>query len=230
MLGVPQTHQQAISGPDAKRWQEAMEEEMGSLRENDTYTVTPLPEGRQTVGGRWVYALKDGPGETVRHKARYVAKGYSQVEGIDYNETFSPTARMTSVRILMQLAVQYDLIVHQLDVKTAYLNAPIDQEIYVEQPEGFIVGKSSENLVWRLNKSLYGLKQSGRNWNKTLHDYLVQNGFSQVPAEPCVYIRNSKDGVVIMLVWVDNIIVAASNEAVLKDVKDDWKKGSKCQI
>jgi len=106
---------------------------MDSLLNNDTFDLTRLPEGGKVVGGRWVYVVKLGPDNEEHFKGRYVAKGYSQVQDTDYHETFSPTARVTSIRMLMQLAAQYNLIVHQMDVKTAYLKAPIDCELYVEQ-------------------------------------------------------------------------------------------------
>lgn len=169
MCNAPQTFKEAMISPKSEIWATAMKEEMDSLRENDTFTLTTLPEGKNAVGGRWVYAVKNNSDETETYKARYVAKGYSQVAGIDYKETFSPTANMTSVRCLMQLAAQYDLELHQMDVKTAYLHAPIDCEVYMEQPEGFEVrSDTGEQLVCKLNKSLYGLKQSGRNWNKNV--------------------------------------------------------------
>ncbi|RXN12697.1 Retrovirus-related Pol poly from transposon TNT 1-94 [Labeo rohita] len=158
---VPQTLKETLSSSKSEQWVKAMKEEMDSLIENNTFTLTTLPEGKNAVGGRWVYTIKENPDEII-YKARYVAKGYSQVPGIDYNETFSPTADMTSVRVLMQLAAQYDLELHQMDVKTAYLHAPIDCEMYMEQPEGFEVKlKTGEKLVCKLNKSLYGLKLSG---------------------------------------------------------------------
>lgn len=162
---VPHTLKEAISSPESELWSKAMQEEKNSLKENDTFTLTTLPEGKNIVGGRWVYTVKENPVGTT-YKARYVAKGYSQVAGIDYNETFSPTADMTSIRSLMQIAAQCGLELHQMDVKTAYLHAPIDTKLYMEQPEGFEVkSETSERLVCRLNKSLYGLKQSGWNWN-----------------------------------------------------------------
>lgn len=208
---VPQTLKEALSSSKSEQWVKAMEEEMDSLTENNTFTLTTLPEGKPAVGGRWVYAIKENLDEVI-YKARYVAKGYSQVPGIDYNETFSPTADMTSVRALMQLAVQYDLELHQMDVKTAYLHAPIDCEIYMEQPEGFEVkSKTGEKLVCRLNKSLYGLKQSGRNWNKMLHDFLPENGFVQNSADYCVYSKQNDKERVMLIIWVDDLIIAASN-------------------
>ena len=136
-----------------------MDEEMHSLKENDTFTLTPLPEGKQTVGGRCVYAVKKSADGTLTH---VVAKGYSQTKYIDYFETYAPTTHVTSERAFMQLATKLDLTVHQLDVKTAYLNAPIDFEIYLEQAEGYEVPGKDKKLVYKRNKSLYGLKQSGR--------------------------------------------------------------------
>ena len=151
---------QAVGSKKSKMWADAMKEEINSLTENETFSLTTLPKGKQAVGGRWVYAVKESPDGSETFKARYEAKGYGQVEGIDYKETFSPTANMTSVRTLMQVAIQDDLILHQMDVKTAYLHAPIDCELYMEQPEGFEdKSKTGEHLVCKLNKSLYGLKQ-----------------------------------------------------------------------
>ena len=120
----------------------------------------------------------------------------------------------------MQLAVQQGMIVHQMDVKTAYLNAPIDCELYIEQPEGFVADdKTDGNLVVKLKKSLYGLKQSGRNWNNMLHDYPISEGFEQSSTDHCVYTRFNMDSKVIILFWVDDIIIVASNESVLKTAK-----------
>ena len=222
---VPKTLKEAMDSKKSKMWADAMKEEMNSLTENETFTLTPLPRGKQAVGGRWVYAVKESPDGSETCKARYVAKGYSQVEGIDYKETFSPTANMTSVRALMQVAVQEDLTLHQMDVKTAYLHAPIDCEVYMEQPEGFeIKSKTGEHLVCKLNKSLYGLKQSGRNWNMLLHDHLTENGFVQNDADHCVYSRKSEKEKVILLVWVDDLIIAASNNTLLSDVKEILKR------
>ena len=205
----------------SEKWAEAMKEEMKSLGENETFTLTTLPGDKRAVGGRWVYTVKESPDGSETYKARYVAKGYGQVEGIDYKETFSPTANMTSVRALMQVAVQEDRILHQMDVKTAYLHAPMDCEVYMEQPEGFEVkSKTDEHIVCKLNKSLYGLKQSGRNWNKLLHDHLSENGFVQNDADHCVYIRQSDTEKVILLIWVDDLIIAANNTNSLCDVKE----------
>ena len=139
MSSVPTSYKEAMSSQDADKWQKAMDEEMHALGENETYDLTTLPTDRNAVGGLWVYYnIKLGPNneEQWGTKTRFVAKGYSQIPDIDNQETFSPTAPMASIRTLMQIAVQHDLTVHQMDVKTAFLNAPIDCELYVEQPEG----------------------------------------------------------------------------------------------
>ncbi|KAL1263577.1 hypothetical protein QQF64_006316 [Cirrhinus molitorella] len=134
---IPQTYQEAISSTKSKQWKNAMDKEMQSLEENKTFTLTKLPQEKQPVGGRWVYTLKRDIDGSEKYKARFVAKGYSQRLGTDYDETFSPTADLTSVRVVMQKAVQENLILQQMDVETAYLHAPIDHEVYVEQPEGY---------------------------------------------------------------------------------------------
>ena len=142
------------------------------------------------------------------------------MKNVDYQETFAPTANFTSVRTVMQLAAQNDLILHQMDVKTAYLNAPIDCEIYMEQPEGFAIPSNSEDvLVCKLNKSLYGLKQSGRNWNGMLHSYLCENSFVQSDVDNCVYVKHMDDKMIVIVIWVDDLIIGASNDLLLRETK-----------
>lgn len=208
--------------PEAPRWKQAMTEEINSLKENDTFELTTLPTGRNTIGGKWVYALKENEQGRI-FKARFVAKGYNQTQGIDYQETFAPTANMTSVRTLMQIAVQNDLIIHQMDVKTAYLHAPIEEEIYMEQPEGFEQTESGENLVYKLKKSLYGLKQSGRNWYKLLNDYLEQNDFERNLSDHCVYRKDIGHETLLVIIWVDDLIIAASNTNLLNTFKETMR-------
>lgn len=224
VFGVPQTYREALMSPDAPEWKRAMREEMDSLKENDTFELTTLPENRKIVGGKWVYTIKENGGMGKLLKARYVAKGYSQTEGIDYHETFAPTADLTSVRALMQIAVQNDLIVHQMDVKTAYLHAPIDEDIYLEQPEGFeSTSVTGEKLVYKLKKSLYGLKQSGRNWYKLLNDHLGQNGFERNLSDHCIYRKQAGEDIIIVIIWVDDLIIAASSNKELNRFKNSMK-------
>jgi len=218
---VPVNYSDAVSCSDAPNWREAMNDEMNSLLENNTWELTPLPEGRPAVGSKWVYAVKHGQNSDVKFKARFVAKGYSQQTNIDYHETFSPTAHITSIRMLQQLSVEHGLTVHQMDVKSAYLNADIDCELYVEQPEGYeVLGDGGQKLYCKLNKSLYGLKQSGRNCNNLLHSHLVDEGFVQSLSDAGLYTRNSRDVIMIVIVWVDDIIIACNDD----DVRDKFKQ------
>ena len=152
----PQTYQEAMDSPESSNWKAAMEEEMNFLTENNTFTLSVLPEGKNAVGGRWVYTIKESSAGAKTFKARYVAKGYSQVRGIDFQETFAPTANLASLRLLMQIAAQHDLVLHQMDVKAAYFNAPIDCEICMDQAEKFEVPSGSGGrLVYKLNKSVW---------------------------------------------------------------------------
>ena len=135
----PQTLQEAQSLPDAKQWEQAAQTEYDSILQNKTWEIIDLPKGRKAIGSKWVFKLKyDAEGNIDRYKARIVAKGYSQVQGIDYNETFAPVAKFTSIRILLSIAARHDLDIHQMDVKMAFLNGELEEEIYMYQPEGFI--------------------------------------------------------------------------------------------
>ena len=136
VMGVPQTFADTVASTEASGWQSAMEREMTSLRDNDVFEVVALPEGRDVVKGRWVYTVKEGPNRSEQFKARYVANGFSKVEGVDYHETFAPTTKMASIRTMANVVAQHDMVVHQLDVKSAYLHAPIDCDLYLEPPQG----------------------------------------------------------------------------------------------
>lgn len=215
-INTPTAFKEAMSCPEASQWKQAMDNEFESLQSNDTFIETELPSNKSLVGGRWVYNLKGAP-ENPTFKARFVAKGYSQIEGIDYHETFSPTARMETVRTLVQVAAHHGLDLQQMDVKTAYLHAPIEEEIYINAPKGYQT--SNPNLVWKLQKSLYGLKQSGRNWNATLHNHLKDNGFAQSMADPCLFTKSIDSATIYLLVWVDDIVLASSDPDLMADTK-----------
>ena len=217
---VPCDYKDALSSPESEKWCKAMKEEMLALNDNNTYSVTDLPKGKNLVGSKWVYSVKLGSNNEEKFKARLVAKGFSQVENIDYHETFSPTAKMATVRMLMQLAVQNNFVVHQMDVKSAYLNADIHEDIYLQPAEGFEeFNNLGEKLVWKLNKSLYGLKQSGRNWNNMLSSFLITENFEQSMADPCLYSKSVEGACVILIVWVDDIVIASDDSILLNAVK-----------
>ena len=158
--GEPQTYKGAMSTPEAPFWKEAVQNEIDSIMQNHTWTLSDLPKGSKAIGCKWVFKRKlKADGTIDKYKARLVAKGYRQKEGIDFFDTYSPVTRITSIRMLIAIAAIHNLEIHQMDVKTAFLNGELDEEIYMEQPEGF-VAKGQEQKVCKLIKSLYGLKQA----------------------------------------------------------------------
>ena len=220
MMDVPVTYNDAVQSPNSKEWQNAMELEMDALIDNDTFDLVPKPN-KPVIGGRWVFALKYNEDGKEICKARFVAKGFTQRKDIDYDETFSPTARLTSIRVLLQLAINHGYKIRQLDVKSAYLNADLDYDIYIYQPKGFEKLDGNGNpLVMKLKKSLYGLKQSGRMWNKMFHDFLTANDFCQSKSDYCLYIKNSSNDRVYLIVWVDDIIMISNNDESAECVKN----------
>ena len=160
-----------------------------ALMDSQTWELVDLPEGREAIGCKWVFRVKHiSDGKVERFKGRLVAKIYSQKCGIDYNETFSPVVHFQSIRVLLGYAVQNGMLIHQMDAITAFLNGELKEEIYMRQPERYVV-PGKEHMVCKFKKkSLYGLKQAPQCWNKTLDDYMKQIGFSQSTSDPCVYV------------------------------------------
>ena len=217
ILSVPNTYLEAVMSPDKNLWVRAMAEEIASLKANNTFDLVERPPGIKLIGARWLYKIKQDPSETFIYKARWVARGFSQKFGLDYDETYAPTARMTSVRMLCEISVHKKLFIEQLDVNNAYLHSDIDRPIYMVQPQGFV---SNQNLVCKLNKSLYGLKQSARLWNSTIDKFLKSEGLTASLNDPCVYYKNNENGLMYVLIWVDDIIVATSSREVLRNFKE----------
>ena len=187
----------------------AMNEEIQSLYKNNTWTLTELPKDKRPLTCKWIYKKKDGiPGvENARCKARLVVKGFKQKEGIDFNEVFSPVVRHTSIRVLLAFVALFDLELEQLDVKTAFLHGELEEEIYMEQTEGFIVlGK--EHFVCRLKKSLYGLKQAPRQWYKRFDSFMIGQGYCRSQFDDCIYFQTFQDGSFIyLLLYVDDMLM-----------------------
>ena len=215
----PVTIEEATACSEKAEWMQAMETEMKSLKENDVWKLVELPTGRKTVGSKWVYKVKTGAhGSVERYKARLVAQGYTQKFGTDYDETFCPVVRMESLRALLALSVQFGLQLHQVDVTTAFLNGELEEEVYMQQPKGF-VGKGEEHLVCKLKKSIYGLKQSPRCWNTALDKQLKEMGFVQSTSDPCIYIDAGGD-IFFIGVYVDDIILASRTLERVTEVKE----------
>jgi hypothetical protein len=157
---------------------------------------------------------QNSDGSVARYKARLVAKGFTQKKDIDYTETFAPVVRFSTLRLILALSALYGYQSTQVDIATAFLNAPIEEEIYMEQPEGFIkLGSNGEKLVCRMKRSLYGLKQSPRNWNKTLGEFLLNCGFQQSKTDPCLYFKLecTPDNFFVITVYVDDMVITVSN-------------------
>jgi hypothetical protein len=157
----PSTYTEAIISGDREKWVVAMQEEMQSLEHNGTWDIVCLPAGKKVLRYKWIFKRKEcsSPSETTRFKARLVAKDFSQISGIDYNDVFSPVVKHSSIRALLGIVAIHDLELEELDVKTALIHGDLEEEIYMDQPEGFIV-HGKENCVYKLKKSLYDLKQS----------------------------------------------------------------------
>ncbi|MBE2321323.1 hypothetical protein DVA67_035740, partial [Solirubrobacter sp. CPCC 204708] len=188
-----------------------MDEEIESIEKNKTWELTTLPKGRKTIGVKWVYKTKrNAQGEVQRYKARLVAKGYKQKEGIDYGEVFAPVARLETIRLMTSIAAQQKWKIYQLDVKSAFLNGFLDEEIYVEQPVGY-VKEGREDKVYRLRKALYGLKQAPRAWNTRIDDYFKKNGFEKCPYEHALYMKKDGEDTMFVCLYVDDLIFTDNN-------------------
>ena len=209
----PHTVEAVLSTPERAHWLNAMEKEMKSLKENNVWDLVELPAGRTPVGSKWVFKVKtDENGRVERYKARLVAQGFTQKFGADYDKTFCPVVRLESIHTLVALSVQHSLDLYQIDITTAF-----KEEVFMKQPEGF-VAKGQENLVCRLKKSLYGLKQSPWCWNMALDDHLKKSGFVPVESDPCIY--RSVDGEQFFIgVYVDDIILVTKSKTRISEVK-----------
>eukprot|EP01018_Ginkgo_biloba_P034444 Gb_39748 [translate_table: standard] len=183
-----------------------------------------LPLDKDVIGTKCIYKTKyKFDGSIEKHKARLVAKGYAQQEGIDYTETFVPVAKMDTIRTVLVVAAQDGWIIYQMDVKSAFLNGYVDEEIYVEQPQGFeIAGK--ENKVYKLKKALYGLKQAPRAWYSRIDTYFQQKGFLKSSCDPNLYIKVIGSDILIVSLYVDDLIYTGNNHHMLHDSKVDMCK------
>jgi hypothetical protein len=210
----PNTLQQAYDRPDGALWEAAVSKEYQSILKAGTYTLVTPPPNCNIVGNKWVLKKKsDG-----RYKARLVAQGFSQKAGIDYNETFAPVAKFASIRALLAMTAYHGYEAHQMDVNTAYLNGDLDVDVYMKQPVGF-VEPGKEHLVCKLHKSLYGLKQSGRQWYEKIHGTFTKMGFQSSHADACVYYLHQDAEVVYIALYVDDLLLLSSSLQRLLNIK-----------
>ena len=200
--------EEALLDPD---WVLAMQEELNNFKRNEVWTLVPRPK-QNVVGTKWVFRNKqDEHGVVTRNKARLVAKGYAQVAGLDFEETFAPVARLESIRILLAYAAHHSFRLFQMDVKSAFLNGPIKEEVYVEQPPGFEDERYPDH-VCKLSKALYGLKQAPRAWYECLRDFLIANAFKVGKADPTLFTKTCDGDLFVCQIYVDDIIFGSTNQ------------------
>ncbi|KAK9025215.1 hypothetical protein V6N11_065111 [Hibiscus sabdariffa] len=213
------TYQEAVLSPDSEKWLEAMRSEMDSMSENQVWTLVEPPEGIKPIGCKWVFKKKtDMDGNVQTYKGRLVAKGFRQIHGVDYDETFSPVAMFKSIRILLAIAAFHDYEIWQMDVKTAFLNGKLEEDVYMTQPEGFVTPENA-GKVCKLQRSIYGLKQASRSWNLRFNDAIKEFGFIRNEDEPCVYKKFSGSIVSFLILYVDDILIIGNDIPTLQSIK-----------
>jgi len=240
---------EAMNSKEKDEWDHAIQSEVKSLLKNDTLKIVTRKKGQNIIGSRLVLTNKYGPnGSIQRRKARIVAKGYSQKYGVDYYQTFAPVARLETIRLLMAIAVQYGLKVHQIDVMTAYLNARLDEEVVMEIPEQMketlekiasieekdsVIGLRANEMLkslraggnaCKLNKAIYGLRQSGRQWHSTLDAKLRSLKLKPTKGDPCLYVAHRNAEILLLLIYVDDILIASRDLNWITEIKRSLKE------
>lgn len=204
---------------DRKQWEQAIKDEINSLLINNTWTLVPRPKNKNIVDCKWVFTIKnDEFGKPLRYKARLVARGFTQEYLVDYDETFAPVARITSFRFLIIFANQFNLLIHHMDVKTAFLNGVLKEEIFMNVPEGV---SSHGDSVCKLNKSIYGLKQAARCWFEVFEKALTEKGFQSSSVDRCIYIldRGDINKNIYVVLYVDDLVIATANVNTMNNFK-----------
>lgn len=231
----------ALNGDDTNEWKIAIKEEFEAMLNNKTWNIVTKPNNREVIGSRIILKNKyDESGKINKRKARLVIKGYSQRPGLDYNNTFAPVVRLSTVRVFLSLSVQFDMKVHQIDVNTAFLNANLEENIYMEIPEyiheslKMIVQENNncsyqakqmlktlkeDNQVCHLNKALYGLKQASRQWYKKLNSVLTSLDMVQSKYDSCLYMSKRNKQLLLVVVYVDDILISSTDESWTHEIK-----------
>ena len=222
-IPTPQSLEEAEVSPERESWMEAVTQEMTAMSDNGTWELVDRKPGMNVVKSKWVFTKKLKPdGSLDRFKARLVAKGFTQREGVDFKETFSPVVRYDTVRVLLSLAVQLDLDITQFDIKTAFLNGNLEEEIFMEQPQGF---NHESNKVCRLLKSLYGLKQAPRSWYHKFKSVILEFGLIQSMTDPCLFTTPAHD--LWLACYVDDGLIFTRNHdlklRLLKKLEDNFE-------
>ncbi|GJT38372.1 putative RNA-directed DNA polymerase [Tanacetum coccineum] len=219
-LDEPANYKEAMASPEAVKWKEAMKSEIQSMYDNQVWNLVDTTTGLKTVGCKWIFKKKtDMDGKVHTYKARLVAKGYTQTHGIGYEETFSPVAKIKSIRIMLAIAAFHDYEIWKMDVKTAFLNGKLTEDVFMAQLEGFENAKYPTR-VCKLQKAIYGLKQASRSWNLCFYEKVTQFGFSISEDESYIYVKISGSIVVFLVLYVDEILLIGNDIPTLQSVKD----------
>ena len=214
----PISFSEATNSDNSDKWLDAIKDEQ-SMAQNCVWDLVELLEGCKRVGCKWVFKTKrDSHGNIERYKARLVAKGFTQKDGIDYKETILPISKKDSFRIIMALVAHYDLELHQMDVKTAFLNGDLEEDVYMDQPVGFIE-EGKENMVCKLKKSIYELKQTFRQWYLKFNDTITFFGFKENIVDRYIYLKVSGSKFIFLILYVDDILLATNDLGLLSETK-----------
>jgi hypothetical protein len=215
----PRTVREVVDSKDGKLWKMAMDEEMEALDKNEAWDLVELSTGRNPIGRKWVFKKKlNVEGKVEKYKSQLVAKGYSQVEGIDFGVIFSPVSKLTCIIFVLSFVVAFDFEVEHMDVKTTFLHWDLEEEIYMKQPEGFDM-KGKKELVCKMIKSLYGLKQLPRTWYQKFDTYMLGLGFTRSKEDHCVYFKLIGDHLIHLVLYVDDMLLIGNNKEIIQDVK-----------
>jgi hypothetical protein len=199
-----------------KEWEDAMTEEYQSIIKNDVWEIVPRPKSKDVVSSKWLFKIKHVvDGSIEKYKTRLIACEFSQKEGIDYEETFTPVARYTSIRTIISHAAKMKWKLHQMDVKTSFLNGVIEEEVYIEQPQGFEV-EDRKSHVCKLKKALYGLKQAPRAWYGRIDRFLTSLGFTKSKEDYNLYFKVMNDELVILLLYVDDLFLTREENLIIE--------------
>ncbi|CAI7730568.1 unnamed protein product, partial [Closterium sp. NIES-54] len=227
-IPTPRSYAKAIEGPYSSQWQAAMDAEMASWKSTGTYVDEVPPPGANIVSGMWIFRVKRPPGSPPAFKAHYVARGFSQRQGVDFFHTFSPTPKMTTLRVLLHVAAQLDYELHSQEFSTAFLQGSLHEEIWLRRPPGF-TGSFPAGTQWSLRRPVYGLRQAPREWHDTLRTTLAALGFAPSTADPSLFLRTDTTlPSFYVLVYVDDLVFATADMETLAHVKSELQKRHTC--
>ncbi|CAI7801724.1 unnamed protein product [Closterium sp. NIES-54] len=227
-IPTPRSYAEAIEGSYSSQWQVAMDAEMASWKSTGTYVDEVPPPGANIVSGMWIFRVKRPPGSSPLFKARYVARGFSQRQGVDFFQTFSPTPKMTTLRVLLHVTAHRDYKLHSLDFSTAFLQGSLHEEIGLRRPPGF-TGSFPAGTQWSLRRPVYGLCQAPREWHDTLRTTLGALGFAPSTADPSLFLRTDITlPPFYILVYVDDFVFATADTEALAHVKSELQKRHTC--